>query len=540
MPSAFMFAKQLRSVALAWLACSLIFGILLALLFIQHRDAEQLHIQSIAEKVHFELNSQLKEIDVFLSQAQSLDVNCPPETIFKLRQQVFKNPAMSEIGIVNQKGQLTCNSYGQLNPPIQTTAPIKADGLRYHGPIISEYMEASAFVLARTRGDGYEVNVLLPSDWLRHTLDLEQYSALDFIALVDSETGVPIILQGGYSLPLKKPLFPVHSPRHAQGQFDDGKDKFLYAKPLASLPKLTIVASSDSSSIFTVASSSLTVLGLLYVFVWAALSFLHHHYELRQLSLKSQLKQAIAKQQLFNVYQPLIDARTQQIVGVEVLIRWQHPTEGELGPAYFIPEAERSGAIVEISIAQVNTAVEELKPLLAQNPNFKVSFNVNGQLLSCKDYLSALYRAHRQINALTIELTERDVLSQNQVKQTLEQLVQQGIEVAVDDFGTGYSGLQYLQSFPIDLLKIDQSFVASIGLDNLQSPVLNAVIEMANKLDKKLIAEGVETPHQAAYLLSKGVTVHQGWCYYKALKINALTKIAQTSEKFSTINVSAA
>ncbi|BBN81255.1 diguanylate phosphodiesterase [Pseudoalteromonas sp. A25] len=540
MPRTFVFAKQLRSIVLAWLACSFIFGILLALLFVQHRDAEQLHIQNIAKKVHFELNSQLKEIDVFLSQAHSLDVNCPPQTVFQLRQQVFKNPAMSEIGIVNQKGQLLCNSYGQLNPPIQTSIPLKTEGLRYHGPIISEYMEASAFVLARTRSDGYEVNVLLPSDWLRHILELEQYSALDFIALVDSETGVPIILQGNYSLPLNTSLFPLHMPLQAKGQFDDGQDKFLYAQPLEALPKLAIVASSDSTSIFAVASSSLTALAMLYVFVWVALSFLHHHYELRQLSLKSQLKQAIAKKQLFNVYQPLIDAKTQQIVGVEVLIRWQHPSEGELGPAYFIPEAERSGAIVEISIAQVNTAVEELQPLLAQSPNFKVSFNVNGQLLCCNDYLSALYRAHQKINALTIELTERDVLSQNQVKRTLEQLVNTGIEVAVDDFGTGYSGLQYLQSFPIDLLKIDQSFVASIGLDNLQSPVLNAVIEMANKLDKKLIAEGVETPHQAAYLLSKGVTVHQGWCYYKALKIGALTKIAQTSERLATMHVSAA
>lgn len=535
-----MFAKQLRSVALAWLACSFIFGILLALLFLQHRDSEKHHIQSIAEKVHFELNSQIKEIDEFLNQAQSLDVSCPPETLFRLRQQVFKNPAMSEIGIVNQKGQLLCNSYERLNPPIQTTAPIKADGLRYHGPIISEYMEASAFVLARTRPDGYEINVLLPSDWLRHTLELEQYSGLDFIALVDSQTGVPIILKGHYSLPLNEPLFPIKRSVQAQGEFDDGQGKYLYAKPLASLPKLAIIASSNSLSIFLVAPSSLSVLAVLYLFAWAALSFLHHHYEQRQLSLKSQLKHAIAKQQLFNVYQPLIDAKTQNIVGVEVLIRWQHPTEGELGPAYFIPEAERSGAIVAISIAQVDTALEELAPLFTQNPDFKVSFNVNGQLLCCQEYLNTLYKAHQQINALTIELTERDVLSQHQVQQTLEQLVHQGIEVAVDDFGTGYCGLQYLQSFPIDLLKIDQSFVASIGLDNLQSPVLNAVIEMANKLDKKLIAEGVETPHQAAYLVSKGVTVHQGWCYYKALKINALKKITHTNTALSLANINAA
>ncbi|CAM4148893.1 EAL domain-containing protein [Pseudoalteromonas byunsanensis] len=533
MPRARLFAKQLKNIAFAWLICSVVFGMLLVLLYIQHRDAEQLHIQSIAQKVHFELNTQLKEIDSFLRQAESLDVTCPQETLFRLRQQVFKNPAMSEIGIVNQKGQLLCNTYGVLNPPIQTTEPVRSNELRYHGPIISEYMEMSAFVLARTRQDGYAVNVLLPSDWLRHTLDLQQYSQLDFIALVDSETGVPILLQGHYSLPLHQSLFPVQRPLQAHGKFDDGKNKYLFAKPIISLPRLSVVASSNSSPIFTVQSTTFVALLAVYMIAWGGLSYLLYFIEKRQLSLKFQLKHAIAQHQLFNVYQPLIDAKTQHIVGVEVLIRWQHPSEGELGPAYFIPEAERSGAIVEISIVQVNNAVKELAPLLALNPQLKVSFNVNGQLLSCPAYLATLELAKQHIRCLTIELTERDVLSQVQVKHTLEQLVAQGIEVAVDDFGTGYSGLQYLQSFPIDLLKIDQSFVASIGLDNLQSPVLNAVIEMATKLNKKLIAEGVETAYQADYLLKQGVEVHQGWLYAKALAIEAL--IAMVKREPSTL-----
>ncbi|MCF6435737.1 EAL domain-containing protein [Pseudoalteromonas sp. MMG022] len=527
MPRAHLFAKQLKHIAFAWLACTVVFGTLLALLVVQHRDAEQLHIQNVAQKVHFELNAQLKEIDSFLRQAESLDVTCPQETLFRLRQQVFKNPAMSEIGIVDHKGQLLCNTYGVLNPPIQTTAPIKSKELRYHGPVISEYMEMSAFVLARTRKDGYEVNVLLPSDWLRHTLDLQQYSQLDFIALVDSQTGVPILLQGNYSLPLHQALFPIELPLQARGEFDDGMNKYLFAKPLASLPKLSVVASSNSKPIFTIRSTPFMALVVAYLIVWGLLSYLLYFIEKRQLSLKYQLKRAISQRQLFNVYQPLIDAKTQKVVGVEVLIRWQHPSEGELGPAYFIPEAERSGAIVEISIAQVHNAVQELAPLLALNPQLKVSFNVNGQLLSCASYLIALEQAKRHICSLTIELTERDVLAQVQVKRTLEQLVAQGIEVAVDDFGTGYSGLQYLQSFPIDLLKIDQSFVASIGLDNLQSPVLNAVIEMATKLNKKLIAEGVETAYQADYLLKQGVEVHQGWLYAKALAIEALIVMVQ-------------
>ncbi len=189
-----------------------------------------------------------------------------------------------------------------------------------------------------------------------------------------------------------------------------------------------------------------------------------------------------------------------------------------------MPEAERDGTILDISIAQVENAVRDLTDILAAQPDFKVSFNVNGLLLGSKRYIDALLAAKSQISSLTIELTERDVLTQAQTKTVLTELKRAGIEIAIDDFGTGYSGLQYLQSFPIDLLKIDQSFVASIGLDTLQSPVLSAVIDMAEKLDKKLIAEGVETQAQARYLKSRRVNVHQGWLYFKALELPQLQR----------------
>ena len=127
------------------------------------------------------------------------------------------------------------------------------------------------------------------------------------------------------------------------------------------------------------------------------------------------------------------------------------------------------------------------------------------------------------------------MLSQSEVKNTLENIKTWGVEVAIDDFGTGYSGLHYLQSFSIDLLKIDQSFVASIGLDNLRSPVLNAMIDMAGNLNKKLIAEGVETQTQANYLIAHGVTIHQGWLYEKALKIDSLFELLSDHSQFSSV-----
>lgn len=527
--------KQIKNVFYAWLACSFVFGVISSLLYIQKQQSSKQHLQHIAHKIQFELNSQIHVVDQFLLEAETIQTACNSSTLKLLRQQVFKNPAVSEIGIVNSSGLLACNSFGAVVPAIQTTEPIKAAGLRYHGPIISDYLEMSAFVLARTRTDGYEINVLLPSAWLRGSLNLAQYSYLDFVALVDSLTGVPIILQGQYSLPLDTSLFPLQEEYKGSGLFDDGRNKYIFAKPLPALPQISLLVASNNTDLFKLDTQLLIVIAVFYTLSWLMLCILLKYYDKRQMGLKSQLRRAISQHELFNVYQPLIDATTRDVVGVEVLIRWLHPVEGELSPALFIPEAERSGAIVQISIAQIKQALRELAPILVINPLFKVSFNVNGQLLSNSGYLGILHLASQEIQNLTIELTERDVLSQSEVKNTLENIKTWGVEVAIDDFGTGYSGLHYLQSFSIDLLKIDQSFVASIGLDNLQSPVLNAMIDMAGNLNKKLIAEGVETQTQANYLIAHGVTIHQGWLYEKALKIDSLFELLSDHSQFSSV-----
>jgi sensor c-di-GMP phosphodiesterase-like protein len=524
------FNKQFKNVIYAWFVCSFVFGVIFSLLYVQKQQSSKQHLQHIAKKIQFELNSQIKVIDQFLIESETIDTACNPTTLKLLRQQVFRNPAVSEIGIVDPSGLLACNSFGTVTPAIQTTEPVKSKGLRYHGPIISDYLEMSAFVLARTRSDEYEINVLLPSTWLRGSLNLAQYSYLDFVALVDSLTGVPIVLQGPYSLPIDISLFPLETEYKGSWLFDDGQSKYVSAKPLTALPQISLVVASNNSDLSKLETQVLIVITVLYGVSLLLVYVFLNYYDKKQMGLKSQLKRAISQNELFNVYQPLIDASTNEIVGVEVLVRWLHPIEGELSPALFIPEAEHSGAIVQISIAQMKQALRELAPILVIKPLFKVSFNVNGQLLNNRNYLNVLHSASQKIQNLTIELTERDILSQSKVKSTLENIKTWGVEVAIDDFGTGYSGLHYLQSFSIDLLKIDQSFVASIGLDNLQSPVLNAMINMAGNLNKKLIAEGVETRTQANYLLAHGVTIHQGWLYQKAQRIDDLVKLVSDPE----------
>ncbi|RXF03038.1 EAL domain-containing protein [Pseudoalteromonas sp. PS5] len=515
-------SKLLKNIFIAWLSCSFVFSIATLFSYVHLKETAKANLATVVNRIVSDIDKEFTVVDDTLKYAVDLSLNCEPHSLHHMRRLVFENPGMSEIGVIDPKGKLICNSFGRLTPPVNTSAPLKQSGLRYYGPIITDYLELPAFVLARTRDDGYEVNVLMPDHWLKRMLDISAHHDTDFAALVDNTTGVPIFLNGNYSLPIRQKLFPAKNRQAVEGHFDDGAVKFAYISAIPSLPQLSLIIAKNDDRLVKMEWIWGLLWGVLYCCSWGGLTFLLINYDKRQLSSKTQILRALANEELFNVYQPLVCAQSKSIVGVEVLIRWRHPLEGDLGPAYFVPEAERDGTILDISIAQVEEAMRDLSEILLQQPKFKVSFNVNGLLLGSKRYIDTLLCAKKHISSLTIELTERDVLTQAQTKTVLNELKRAGIEIAIDDFGTGYSGLQYLQSFPIDLLKIDQSFVASIGLDTLQSPVLAAVIDMAEKLDKKLIAEGVETQAQADYLQSRGVNIHQGWLYYQALELPQL------------------
>ena len=526
------FSKLIKNIFTAWLACSFIFTIVGALTYVHQKESAKSNLIAVSNRIVADIDTEFKAVDDALKHAENLSPSCDEASLHYLRRLVFANPGMSEIGFVNPRGELVCNSFGKLTPPVATTAPIKKSGLRYYGPIITDYLALPAFVLARTRSDGYEVNVLMPDHWLKTALDISSHHDTDFVALLDNRTGVPIFLNGEYSLPLGSALFPQNHSTTVESRFDDGLVKFAYVTPIPSLTQMSLMVAKNERDLVNFHWLWLLSFMLVYVASWLGLTLLLHSYDKRQLSNKAQIIKALNNSELFNVYQPLVDVSRGDIVGVEVLIRWRHPIEGVLGPAYFIPEAERDGTILDISIAQVEQAMAELADLAQSQPDFKVSFNVNGLLLSSKRYIDTLLAAKMALPCITVELTERDMLTQGQIKTVLNELKRAGIEIAIDDFGTGYSGLQYLQSLPIDLLKIDQSFVASIGLDTLQSPVLSAVIDMAEKLDKKLIAEGVETMAQAEYLRHRGVTVHQGWLYHRALTLEGLlSTLAEKNKK---------
>jgi len=207
-----------------------------------------------------------------------------------------------------------------------------------------------------------------------------------------------------------------------------------------------------------------------------------------------------------------------------VLMRWQHPVAGLINPAEFIPMAERSGMIVPLTVQQIALAEEELEPLLALYPKLYLSFNICAQHLNSSAFITSLLQSKRHMPGLHVEITESEIMSHNDpvLLGRLQRLRQHKISIAIDDFGTGYSSLGYLQKLPVTTLKIDRSFVITIGTSAVNAPVLEAIINLSQGLDMDIIAEGVETKEQADWLLRHGVWRHQGWLYAKGERVDVL------------------
>jgi diguanylate cyclase (GGDEF)-like protein/PAS domain S-box-containing protein len=255
------------------------------------------------------------------------------------------------------------------------------------------------------------------------------------------------------------------------------------------------------------------------------------------LKLESHLRRALERDELVLHYQPQINLQTGQIVGAEALIRWLHPEWGMVSPARFIPLAEETGLIVPIS-------EWVLRKACAQNvawqqmglPPIRMAVNLSGRHLAKHAELvrqvgetllaTGLAAAH-----LELELTESILMEDVQsTLQTLAQLSELGVTLSIDDFGTGYSSLSYLRRFPIDTLKIDQTFVREIANDAEDAAIVRAVIALAHSLRLNVIAEGVETKLQTAFLMQQGCDEVQGYLFSRPLPAVEFAAFLQTHQ----------
>jgi diguanylate cyclase (GGDEF)-like protein/PAS domain S-box-containing protein len=235
------------------------------------------------------------------------------------------------------------------------------------------------------------------------------------------------------------------------------------------------------------------------------------------LMMANSLRQALEREQLRVVYQPVVDLRTGAIASVEALLRWTHPEHGEIAPDRFIPVAEGTGMIASLGAFVADAALAQLKRWRdAGLRDLRVSVNVSARQLARPEFVGevaeALARHGVPPGHLILELTETAVMqSPERMRRMLVQLAELGVKIAIDDFGTGYSSLAYLKGFPIDSLKIDKSFVAGVPGDGDDMAIVRAVVAMGRALGLHMVAEGVETEPQRAFLAAEGCHLGQGW-----------------------------
>ncbi|QKJ87863.1 cyclic di-GMP phosphodiesterase [Paramixta manurensis] len=244
----------------------------------------------------------------------------------------------------------------------------------------------------------------------------------------------------------------------------------------------------------------------------------------------------IKRGEFYVEYQPLIEASTGHACALEALLRWTHPSEGPIPPDAFISYAEGQNLIIPLTRHLFDLVARDAKKLKYALPaGMHIGLNLSPSHLASPDFqrdvmawIDAMPADHFNY---VFEITERTMVSEKNAGEIFAWLHQKGIQIAIDDFGTGHSALIYLEKFKFDYLKIDRGFVQSIGMETVTSPVLDAVLNLAKKLNLQTVAEGVETGEQAAWLVNRGVTYLQGYLFSYPLNAQRLIRWFRQQER---------
>ncbi len=256
-----------------------------------------------------------------------------------------------------------------------------------------------------------------------------------------------------------------------------------------------------------------------------------------RLSLERDLWSALDNDELFLAYQPQIDLQTGAVIGMEALLRWQHPKRGMISPMDFIPMAECNGLIISIGTWVLHTACRQALQLQAEGlPPIRVAVNLSARQLGEKDFVQTVRNAITSTGLdpqyLELEVTESMVMHNvEEVVGVLSALNDMGIQLSLDDFGTGFSSLAYLKRFPIDRLKIDQSFIFNCDNDPDDAIIAQTIIALARGLKIKVIAEGIEKAEHLAFLKQSGCDEGQGYFISRPLGFDAVREMLIARQK---------
>jgi EAL domain-containing protein (putative c-di-GMP-specific phosphodiesterase class I) len=259
-----------------------------------------------------------------------------------------------------------------------------------------------------------------------------------------------------------------------------------------------------------------------------------------RLQLETDLRLALERQELRLQYQPIVSLKTSRVIGLEALVRWQHPQQGQILPSEFIPVAEETGLINRLGGWVLRAACSQLCQWQLQLPATRpltMSVNLSGQQFTQPNLINQINQILQDtgLNAsnLRLEITEGGIMSSAESAMvTLKLLRNLGVQLSIDDFGTGYSSLGRLQQFPINGLKIDRSFVSGLGFEQGKKEIVSTIVTLAHQLKVDVTAEGVETIEQLAMLKSLKCELGQGYFFSEPLSSEAAQALIVANPQF--------
>ena len=476
------------------------------------REAEQLRLQRVADIAMTRASRSFDEAGTALDSVANLQMRpCSAEHIALMRESTLASRGVVEIDYF-EDGKLKCSSWG-LPEKGRDIALGKAEFTTRDG--VGVHMRAPP---AAGQGAGKPMLGLFKG---RHRVLVDPAHLADIIADPDVQVAVATsagALLGGQNAPdaaLVGRLVRDKGNDPAIASADRMRAAVARQGDLA-----TVGLAPESSMRRQLRNEQLYILPFGFLLAAVAIGLLVWLTR-RRLSLQAEMMEALKNREFIVHYQPLVRLQDGVCVGAEALIRWPRPDGTMMRPDYFIPQAEESGLIAPITDQLVQTVVREMRALLLAGRHLHIAINVSaadiqtGRLLGV--LATALDGSGIAPGQIWLEATERGFIDVAAARQALERARGMGFAVAIDDFGTGYSSLAYLQNLPVDALKIDKSFIDTIGGETVTSSVTAHIIAMAQTLGLEIIAEGVETPLQADYLRARGVEYGQGWLFAKAL-----------------------
>ncbi|MDH7804112.1 MULTISPECIES: EAL domain-containing protein [unclassified Rhizobium] len=442
---------------------------------------------------------------------------CSTEHIELMRRLTMNAPSVEEVGYF-EDGHLKCTSWGITEGffPKSRTEYTTPDGMEVAvriEPTVSQGTRMTALHFGAH-------NVLVaPSRFVDILIDDSMSLALT------TEQGVLINQLNAPAPQLVKEL--LGEPKRGM------TDEVIYAvsrgdglAAIAMEPRANITAKVRGEQIFYLPAGAIIAAFLVGTVIWLSRN---------RLSPLTELGIAVQKREFIVHYQPIVELKTGICIGAEALVRWRRPDGFLVRPDLFIPLAEESGLILAITDQVVDAIVTDLRKVLVEDRTLHIAVNLCAEDVASGRILTVIEEKlkHTGIRPeqIWLEATERGFIDIEAAKITLAEARQRGHSVAIDDFGTGYSSLQYLQGLPMDALKIDKSFVDTVGKDTATSSVTSHIIGMAKALGLFTVAEGIETEEQAEYLKAQGVDFGQGWLFSKALPVNEFVAYHRLTKK---------